>query len=249
MASHSQNEGPKHPNELRAIDVFKDVDEPTLGEIFPALRRRPVRQRRALPLKTHFGGHVCFAWSGRYRVLATTPNGGSVNMYSFEQGGVFNQSLATLGLDASDHVRLVADEPGVILMLPGPIASQLIDQAPAFARGFMRALARLNIDYAQRIFEIAALDARALVLAELARMAETGARHGPQIIISPAPTQSAMAQQMGLTREAVSRNLRALGGEGLVRLDRGRITVPDIERLHAAHRLAAGANLVHRQKP
>jgi CRP-like cAMP-binding protein len=231
---------------LRAITIFKDLHDAALDEIFPALLRRPVRQRRALALSKHFSGHLCFAWSGRYRVLAATPSGGSINMYSLEPGGLFNQSVATLGLNPSDHVRLIADAPGLILMLPQSDAERLLDTCPPFARALMRALALLNIDYAQRIFEIATLDARALLLAELSRLAETGIRHGDQIIVSPAPTQSAMAQQLGLSREAVSRNLRALSDENLVRVDRGRITVPNIERLRASHRQGAGANLIHR---
>lgn len=241
-------EGPSDASDLRTIDVFQNVDTSTLERVLPLFQRKQVRARRPLTLRRHFGGHLCFAWSGRYRMLATTPSGGSITLYSLTRGGVFNQSLITLGAEASDQVRLVADEPGFVLMLDSDKADQLIDHNPAFARGLMHALALLNVSYAQRIFEIAALDARALILAELSRLADQGVRHGDGIVIAPAPTQSIMAQQLGLTREAVSRNLRALAEEGLVRMTRGRITLPDIDRLRANHRIAAGANLVHQPK-
>lgn len=80
--------------------------------------------------------------------------------------------------------------------------------------------------------------------AELLPLAERGRANKGEIVVADAPTQSALAAQLGLSREAVTRNLRLLVKDGLVRVERTKLIFPNLEKMRADYRRASGANLV-----
>lgn len=239
MASVPLLEGPQTPDELRCIRLFKDMDEAHLARILPLLERRFLRARASLAMEQEFSGQVCLVWSGRCRVTANAPNGACITLSAVGAGEAFSCALAVLSLNPGATTRVTADEPTLILLLPGPDLLDLAHQSPALGRALMVKLAKLAVHYTGRAFELAALDVRGRLVAELLRLAEGASWEGGVRVLRRAPTQSILAAQICATREAVTRHMRELAEEGVIRFHRGVIEFIDIDRLRAQDQLAA----------
>lgn len=222
--------------DLRGLELFQDLEAVVLEAALPWFEVKRLKARSSANVARDLRGRIGFAVSGRYRILATAANGATVDLYTLNPGGMINHSLAVMDYDMGDGVRLVADEAGSLLLIAKERLFEIMDRSPALTRAFMRALAKLNLTYAARVFELAAFDTRARLYAELLRIAGTGKRDEGRLIVSPAPTQAAIAAQLGVSREAVTRNLGQLAQEGLIRLNRRTIEFVDLERLQALDR-------------
>jgi CRP-like cAMP-binding protein len=116
----------------------------------------------------------------------------------------------------------------------------LAKECPDLNSALMSKLASQAANYASRVFELAALDVRARLQAELVRLARNGSWTDGVFVLHQAPTQAALGAQIGATREAVTRHLRDLASEGVIRFKRGLIEFTDLDRLREMDRKAAG---------
>jgi CRP-like cAMP-binding protein len=231
---------PGQKEDLRQIKLFRDLDDQHLGRVYPLLKRRPARARATFVMERDFTGQVGFVWSGSYRITAMAPSGASVTLRSPTLGDAFNCALAVLGYQPGEGLRLVVDQSGLLLHMNAKDLLGVADDCPELGRALMRKLAEQTTNYASRVFELAALDVRARLQAELLRLARNGALTDGVLVLLHAPTQATLGAQIGATREAVTRHLKDLAGEGVIRFRRGVIEFTDIERLRELDRKAAG---------
>jgi DNA-binding IclR family transcriptional regulator len=75
--------------------------------------------------------------------------------------------------------------------------------------------------------------------AELLRLAGETQQRGPEVVLSPAPSLSDIANRISTHREAVSRELSRLASRGLLRREGGNLRITSLPRL---------AELVHEAK-
>src|SRR6185436_17164688 len=112
----------------------------------------------------------------------------------------------------------------------------------AHAEAALSALAAVVAEQESRIFELLALSTRGRVRAELLRLVRGGdCRDGVGAV--PAPTQQVLAEQVGTSREVVSRTLRQLAEEELIRMERRGIEILDVNRLLALDEAATGRRM------
>ncbi len=240
MLEKSSNKGPEDPADLRTLPLFAECGQEVLAPMFAALRPVRMRARSTLVIGNAARGQVAFLWSGRVRLTMVSPGSAAVTLYTAEPGAVLGLPAALLNFDASQGARLQCDQAA--LLLTAPIAA-LMDAAracPNLCDAIMRMLAAQSIDFAARVYELAALDVRARLQAELLRLARRGAWQDGVLIVTDAPTQAALGAQIGAAREAVTRHLRDLTQEGLIVFKRGAIEFPDLRRLKALDQAAAG---------
>ena len=104
----------------------------------------------------------------------------------------------------------------------------------AAAMWLSRHLARQLRVMTDRLFEFAALNARARLHCHLLRLtAESGVRDDCSRIV-PAPTHEMLAAAIGSQRETVTRELGVLTGAGLVRRVGTALEVPSVSALSRA---------------
>jgi CRP/FNR family transcriptional regulator len=115
---------------------------------------------------------------------------------------------------------------------------------PALADATLDLISNVAADQGTRIFELVALSARERIQAELLRLARTVECTGNRCVVRPAPTHQALADQIGATREVVTRTLRAMADEGLIRLERGAIEIVKVDRLGELDHAATGRRIV-----
>jgi hypothetical protein len=197
-------------------------------------------------MEREFAQQVAFVWSGAYRITAVAPSGVSVTLRSPSVGEAFNCSLAVLGYKPGEALRLVVDQPGLLLVMAATELLAAAKESAALSHALLVKVAGLATDYASRVYELAALDVRARLQAELLRLAQSSRRVEDIHVLHHAPTQAALGAQIGATREAVTRHLKDLANEGVIRFRRGVIEFTNLERLRAMDRVASGRVLFER---
>jgi CRP-like cAMP-binding protein len=83
----------------------------------------------------------------------------------------------------------------------------------------------------ERVFELSALNVQSRLHCELLRMA---ARSPNGLEVRPAPTHAELANRIGTHREAVTREMRALTAQNIIKTGRRRIEFLDIARLQTS---------------
>ncbi len=234
--------GPKTPQELRQLHLFNDVADEVLEEVFALLRRTKFKNRATSMVERDFHARVAFVWSGEYRVGVTTPHGETVTMYGVKPRDAFGFAVALAGHSFGDAHRLFVDRGGVIVDIPTDYFLSLSDKSAAFAKDLTRTLVTHALNYGARVYELAAGNARNRLLAELIRHAHL-VPGGDRRRLNPSPTQASLAALIGATREGVSRQLHALKEEGVIELDRGKITIVSLGALQKMDERAMGRRL------
>ena len=208
-----------------------------LSNAFPALSKLPphVFQRiaaAAIPRKVARGetlftrGDPCpalpFLLSGQVRVLRTTPEGKSIQLYTILPGeACVVSSGALLGALPFDATGVAATDVELVAV-PADVVDQLVAQEPAF-RTFLFRL------YGERIADLMGL-VEAVAFQKLdQRLARLLVERGPRI----GTTHQALAGELGVAREMVSRVLRSFADRGLIEQQREFILVADPQALES----------------
>lgn len=225
--------GPKRPEDLALLRIFRDVETHHLEAAFSELNSSRVRSRAILHLDHEFNRQVGFAWSGAYRFCAISPTGETTTLLHVRPPHGFGFAMAVANLGYGDIHRLTADRGGLLLGLPVGVFRALAQQSHAFAVNLNKAMAHLALLYGARVYELAVAPVHTRLISELIRRGERAVGKNDQRTLIPSPTHATLANQIGATREAVSRHLRSLADEGLIELHRRRITIVSMRTLRA----------------
>ena len=235
-----KEQGPADAEQLRRLPLLRNLMIQELQALWPLLSRQHVRARDTFTLDRDFKGKCVFAWSGRHRLISVAPNRKSVTLAIIAPGDAFGHALALLDYSPGDVMRLHSDEPGLLLIVSNEDLFNLARRSSALNHAIMRSLAELLIENSARLFEMAALDVRSRVQAELIRMTRHGQTIGKRIIIKPAPTHAVLGAQVGASREVVTRHLRDLANENVISFDRGVIEILNPAKLWAMDEISTG---------
>jgi len=165
---------------------------------------------------------------GQVGVNLIGPNGRDLLLYEVAPGQSCIQS--TLGLLGGDDysAEATATRPTRLVLLPRPVFLELLDSSPAFRKVVFAAFAERMQAMMQLIETMSFMRVEArLATLILDRVDETGALE---------MTQAEIARAIGTAREVVSRRLDALARKGVLRVERGRLSIRDraaLERLVA----------------
>lgn len=219
------------PDDARLLrfPLLRDADPVALAEA-----ARSARWRRAQPGETllDYGDvtdDVLLIFTGSVRVALRTPGGQELIVGDREAGEVVGEMAAIDGESRSANVTAL--HATNLCMLPGPVFLRLVLASPQIALRVLRLLtARLRLEDA-RLMEMTVLPVRYRLYAELIRLARV--RDDGNLRISPPPPQHILAARIGARREAVSREMSAMGKAGLAVITRQSITLPDPPKLKA----------------
>ncbi len=228
------------PEEVRGIRLFANISEADVKRLIPMLSRRHITGRTTLQINKTMPDSVCFVLSGLFRLTSISPRGVAVTLYEGHPGDTFGHVAAILNEHFSSQVRLVANKTGDLLIMSAADFNDMVSTAPDLCKAALRALAALSKSYAGRIYELGTLNVAMRLNGELLRLARLAALQLGRHELKPAPTHATLAAHIGATREAVTRHLRKLEREGIVKLARGSIEVLDFTRLEALDAAEAG---------
>jgi len=217
---------------LRRSFIFKQLAPDLLSRLAQLTRVRRL-ERGALLFEEGEEGDALYAVvDGLIRISIAGRGDKELTLSLMEPGDVFGEIAMLDGLPRTATAR--AAEDCLLLVIDRASFVTLIDQEPRLARHLIELLCeRLRVS-TTRLAELAFVDLRARLARQLEALAISHGRHEPAgVRIALKMSQSELAQMLGVSREAVNKQLKAWSADGLLRLDRGYITITDMRRLTA----------------
>ncbi len=179
---------------------------------------------------------VYFLSEGTVEALLYSANGREVSVRILHPGDIVGELAALDGLPRATSVIAQTDARLVVMSQQDFMAC--LEASPEAALWLSRRLASEVRRLTERVFELSALNVQARLHCELLRLARAGRRD--RMVIDPAPTHAELANRIGTHREAVTRELRELASQGILRAGRRTIEFLDLTGLERAVGRAVG---------
>ncbi len=162
---------------------------------------------------------------GVVKVYESCENGREISLYRVRSGQVCVLTLTRLLLHSNRCAMAVAEQDVRLLAMPTEYFDRLLAESEAFRSYLMTSMAHCITDVIQLTAQVSFrhLDLRLVQLIRKLHTQETGKRIRC--------THQTIANELGTTREVISRLLKELERSGHIRLSRGSIEILDIERL------------------
>ncbi|MGQ0533223.1 MAG: Crp/Fnr family transcriptional regulator [Caulobacteraceae bacterium] len=223
---------------LRSVAVLARLPDGDLERL--ARDSKCVAVKKGDELLSHLttSTQVYFLIRGAFRAQMTTAYGKTVAIRKLHAGAHIGEIAALTGSPRS--VSVVAETDGLIVESSAEAFRSLMQRNAVFAEEIAASLARNVVLLTDRLFELAALEVRFRLYAELLRLARHGEANDGGILIKDAPTHEMIAAAIGAQREAVTREMRVLSTESLVTQSKREILILDVEKLQEMVRRRAG---------
>ncbi len=204
---------------LRRSALLAPLGEAALRQLVEASRRRELRRGETLWRLGERPDALAMVLRGRLEIVRETASGDRLLLRLLGPHELVG--LSTLG-GAPHSADLVAGEDSAVLVIPGSALREVLRSSPELA---LRALAHLGGLLSQLTDELEEL--RFLDLdGRLLRVLQRRARSLRELRV----THEELAQQVGATRENVSRALKRLERRGALICPRGRLEILDLAR-------------------
>ena len=212
---------------LHECRLFAGLDEPILGIVAAALRPRRFRRGETIFHADDPGDALFVVTSGRVKITIPPGDGSEPAILTTIAPGGFFGELALLD-GAPRSATAVALDRVEAHVLRRHAFDRLVDDEPALRRALLAALAAEIRRLTAQVEDLHFLDLPGRLARHLLRSLPT--MTGEHRLPWPY-TQTELAGMIGGSRQSVNRLLADLADEGLVRIDRDRLVVVDVNRL------------------
>jgi CRP-like cAMP-binding protein len=217
--------------QLSKVGLFAELTREELDELADCLRLRHYNAGRIIFGEGDPGAHLYLVAAGRVSVEVSAEDGRNLVFHTFGPGEVFGELALLDGEPRSADA--VAQEPCDLLLLSRADFLRFLDVHPGVAIRLLAVLSRYLRQTNQQAQGIAFLDVPARLARLLLLLGETGnvrasSKDGKTRTFLV--TQRELASRIGATRETVNRCLSQFEEQGLIRCERGRVTIlrPDV---------------------
>lgn len=211
-----------------ALDLLSGVPPPERAALVAVLDRRRWAAGQTVFHEGDEADAVHLVVAGRLVVRRTTVRGDAVAFTVAGPGDAIGE-LALLRPSGRRTSTVSALEPSTTLVLPYTAFERLRSRYPAVDRLLVDLLARRVGRLSDHLLDALSSPVEDRVLHRLAELAR-GYSPGAGTVRLPL-TQGDLAELAGASRPATNRVLQRLAADGLVRLERGAVTVVDVSRL------------------
>lgn len=214
---------------LRSCALFKVVDDATLALVATSLRTRRFRRNEVVFHAGDPGDSLFIVESGSVKIVLASSEGEEAIIATLRRGDFFGELAVLDGAERS--ATAVAFEPTELYALSRGPFLELVDTQPGLRAALLTSLAAELRRLTHHVEELHFLDLPgrlAMRLVELAREADPSGR---DVHLPWHYTQSDLASMIGGSRQSVNRLLSGLSDEGLLRIERDAIVIPDVEAL------------------
>jgi len=221
--------GAKEMTEAEQLGFFSAMDSTTRRESLARTRLVNTRKGAALLTKGDASSDVFFVLEGQFQVLLYSSSGREVSLRDLKSTDMFGELAAIDG--ESRSASIVATENARLLVISRADFRRAIESSPSAALWLLGQLTDRIRELTERVFELSALNVQARLHCELLRMAK---RSADGLEIRPAPTHAELANRIGTHREAVTREMRALAAQSIIKAGRRRLEFLDLGRLQTS---------------
>ena len=216
------------------LGFFADMEPAARRETLERTRMVRARKGQALLSKGDRSTDVFFILDGRLQALLYSASGREISLRDLVEGDLFGEMAAID--EESRSASIVALAESRLLVMSRADFRAALETSPGAASWLMRHLTARIRSLTERVFELSALNVQSRLHCELLRMA-AGSPNGLEI--RPAPTHAELANRIGTHREAVTREMRALAAQNIIKAGRRRLEFVDLARLQTSVGLVA----------
>lgn len=216
--------------ELNEIKLFNKLEKEELAKIKEMADERIYPKGATVFVSGQKTDGLYIIRSGRVKVFVLNPDGREKTLAYLREG----ETLGEVTLYGSElrSATVVTLETTAFLFIARGNFQDLLLSIPRLSVRIIELLSRRLRNANRQIEELAFLNARSRVICGLICMAEDhGRKAGHETEILFPLTHAELAQIVGVSRETTTKVLNELRERALVRIRRGRISVPDIEGL------------------
>ena len=210
---------------LRTIPLFTQLSDEEVTRVTEAARERLYPKSSVILFEDDPGDALYVVITGEVKVVLIGEDGREVILSMLRSGDFFGEMSLIDDQPRSAHV--IATEDSNLLVLRREEFRVCLEQAPRIAVGLLQALSRRLRRADDKIGGLVLLDVTGRVARVLLELAdEHDGENVPRKI-----THHMIAQMIGSSRETVSRTIRELGDQGLIKVSRKDIAILDRTRL------------------
>jgi len=219
---------------LRRCALFAKVDEPALLTCARNLRIRRFRRGETIFHQGDPGDSLFIVEAGSVKIVLPSPEGEEGAIIATLGRGDFFGELALL--DGAPHsATAVAVEPTQALVLARGTFEQLVDTEPGLRQALFAGLVAELRRLTGHVEELHFLDLPGRLASRLVRLAnETQPGNLGEVRLAWPYTQSDLGAMIGGTRQTVNRLLSDFADQGLIRIEKDVLVIPDVARLERA---------------
>jgi CRP-like cAMP-binding protein len=219
---------------LRRCPLFSRVDDTTLAHCVESLRSRRYRRNETIFHQGDPGDSLYIIESGAVKIVLPDPEGEEGAIIATLGPGDFFGELALL--DGEEHsATAMALEATEALVLRRDAFDRLVDEEPDLRRALFAGLVGELRRLTNHVGELHFLNLPGRLARRIVRMAREVDPAASGEVRLPWPfSQSELAGMIGGTRQTVNRLLAEFTAEGLIRIEKETLVVPDLERLERA---------------
>ena len=211
--------------------LFAQLSTAELEKVAALLRRRRYRPGEPVFREGDPGTALYVVETGEVKIVLGGADGKEVVLSLLGPGEFFGDLALLDGEPRSADA--VATGPTQALVLPREDFLRLLRESPSVAVNVLAALSRRLRRTDRLVHDAAFSDVRTRVTRLLVELAETRGEPVPGGVAIPRLTQSDLASMVGATRESINKCLQYYVAQGLIRHERGRLVLTNVERLRA----------------
>ena len=215
------------PEVLAEVGLFADLTTAELIGLAALMRPRAYAKDEVIYLRGDPGTAFYVIASGKVKIALTSPDGKEIILRRLGPGG-FHGELALLD-DEPRSADAIATEPSVLLVLQRDAFRRFLADHPSAATKLLATVSHYLRRNAELIQDATFLDVPARLARVLLDLATDGTGSSdlpaPGAVIPDRMKQGELAALVGATRESINKWLGAFEKQGLIRFDKGEITL------------------------
>jgi CRP/FNR family transcriptional regulator len=215
---------------LRAVSLFRDLPDPELELLADSFLRRRYGRNELIFSQGDAGDGLYIIVEGQVSIGREGPAGNELIITMLEPGEYFGELALFDGEPRS--ASAIAATDASLLFLPRTAFRAFLEAHPGAVLTCLSVVVQQLRHCTDLVDELALLDIRSRVATRLLRLQEqAGSGNGRYEQETFNITQQQLANMTGATRESINKHLNALVDEGIIRVERGHITILDRVRL------------------
>ncbi len=203
---------------LRTVPLFAGLSPKHLESILAVSQTQVFSKDTRLFEQGDRGESLFLVLSGRVKAVLLAEDGRELILAIFGPGEIFGE-MALFDPDERRTATVVTVETTTLLTLSGKEFMAMLGDHPAIAQSLLRTLTQRLKESSSRIANLIFLDTYSRVGTYLVKMGEQqGRRLADGSLVLTRPPQQDIADYIGSSRETVSRALKELEHQGLIRV-------------------------------
>jgi CRP-like cAMP-binding protein len=220
------------PEVLRSCALFRAMDGAALADVARQFRARRFRRHEVIFHEGDPGDSLFVIAAGSVKIALGSAEGDEAIIATLGRGDFFGELSVLDGEERS--ATAIALEPTELGSLARAPFLELVETQPGLRSALLTGLAAELRRSTRHVEELHFLDLPGRLAKRLVELARQAGATGPTVELPWHYTQADLASMIGGSRQSVSRLLSDLAEQGLVRIERDSIVIPDVEALAGA---------------